>query len=169
MRECSNLLLINVTLLAELTFMVNNSVIIRLQEPQMCSLEQQKDRTIITNGPVYCLESVQENLHIDRIFVINDKASDDMLSEFTPSLQDEEFIPYIKALTHEDRESSERCLTSQSTLVDCDGYAMKWNRFSRKRWQDAPFIYLKFGFSVDNPTLLIISIHPSKRKNVKKR
>lgn len=149
--------------------MVNNPVIVRLQPPHTCSLEQRKSRQIITNGPIYCLKSVQENLSSDRIWVLNDKASKDMLNAFSPSLRDEEFIPFIKALTEDDRESSERCHTSINRPLDCDGYSMQWNRIACKRWQDASYIYLKFGFIENNPKLLIVSAHPSKLNNAKPR
>lgn len=145
--------------------MVNNPVIVRLQASHTCSLEQRSERTIITNGPVYCLRSVQENLSSDRIFVLNPKADDDMLNGFSPPLKEDEFIPFIKSLTHQDRTSSERCKTVINRLIDCDGYSMRWNRYSRKRWQDSPYIYLKFGFAENNPKLLIISAHLSKFEN----
>jgi hypothetical protein len=149
----------HVTVLAELTFMVNNPRL-RLLSAVDCALTSHKDRTLIENGPVYCLKTVQAGLSLDTLFVLNDKANSDMALKFSPKLLDEHLIPFILALTHTDHVGSERCATSIRKTIDCDAYSMPWNRYSQKRWSDAQSIYIKFGFIDNNPRLLVISIHP---------
>lgn len=144
--------------------MVNNEDgKLRLQQPHLCDVVVEPDgRSIITNGPVYCLETAKKNYSdVSRIFVLNDSANADLSRKFSPKLEEHEIIPFINALTVGDRTSSERCKTSVKMMVDCDAYAMRWNRYSQKRWSDAPEIYVKFGFVEPNKKLLVISFHPS--------
>ena len=139
--------------------MVNNSRLRLLYAPD-CTLISHKGRTLIDNGPVYCLKTVQANVSVDTLFVLNDKANSDMALKFSPKLLDEHLIPFILALTPEDHVGSERCATTIKKTIDCDAYSMNWNRYSQKRWSDAQSIYIKFGFMENNPKLLVISIHP---------
>ena len=139
--------------------MVNNPIL-RVLPAADCALTSRNDRILIGNGPVYCLSTVQAGLSLDTLFVLNDKANLDMALRFSPKLLDEHLIPFILALTPEDHVGSERCSTSIKRSIDCDAYAMKWNRYSQKRWNDAQSIYIKFGFIENNPKLLVISIHP---------
>ena len=142
--------------------MVNNSKRIRLILSHECSIVVNKNgRSIITNGPVYCLETAKELLPTHQIRVVNDQADIDKAQRFFPELEDEELIPFIKALTPDDRQSSERCQTTNRRVLDCDGYAMPWNRAKSERWDQGSWIYLKFGY-IDNITrTLVVSVHPS--------
>lgn len=133
-----------------------------------CDVSLRKGRLIIGNGPVYSLAVAQDILRNNPLFVINEKARDSMARDFSPELTDEGLTEFILNLVDTDFEGSERCETSIGRTVDCDGYAMQWNRFSKQRWSDAPWIYVKFGFIADRPKLLVISIHPSKVYSSKK-
>lgn len=137
---------------------------LRLLKPVECLIVKKEDRSLISNGPIYSLAVAQSMLTLDTMFVLNDKANEAMSTEFTPELLDEDLLHFIMALVPTDRVNSERCETSIRRIIDCDSYAMKWNRFVRKRWNDAQKIYVKFGFIESNPKLLVISIHPSIKK-----
>lgn len=128
-----------------------------------CQLNQGGGGRIrILNGPVYCLETVKSNLREYGLFVINDQAQIHQGSNFSPELSDEELIKFILALELDDLIESERCSTSVGRTLDCDAYAMKWNRIKHSRWEHAAKIYVKFGFAENHPKVLVVSIHPSK-------
>ncbi len=142
--------------------MVNNGTQIRLVASQNCVIKVSKSgRSIITNGPVYCLNTAKMLLKTHAIRVINTQADLDKIREFSPELDDDELIPFIEALEPGDRQSSERCNTTIKRIVDCDGYAMPWNRAKKERWDQGMWIYLKFGY-IDNITrTIVVSVHPS--------
>lgn len=121
-----------------------------------------ESRAIISNGPVYDLAIAQQLLKVHGLRVLNELAQEDQTHEFSPSLTDEELQDFICALQDSDFEKSERCATSVKKTVDCDAYAMCWNRTSRCRWAHGMKIYVKFGFFENNPRCLVISIHPAK-------
>lgn len=142
--------------------MVNNRIN-RLLVSGACVLSVNANkRTIITNGPVYPLTEAQSLLKRFGLLVINDQADFDQSNEFNPELDDEELIKFIVALDETDYENSERCGTSAGKTIDCDAYAMKWNRHRRERWDHGFKIYVKFGFFENNPKCLVVSIHPAR-------
>lgn len=118
--------------------------------------------TAITNGPIYNLVKAQVFLKVHGLRVITDKGVSDQATEFNPELDDNELVKFICELNTTDYQSSERCATSVGMTVDCDAYAMKWNRIDQKRWEHGRKIFVKFGFSNNNPRCLIVSIHPAK-------
>lgn len=142
--------------------MVNNLPLRSLVHGACQVVIKQSGRLGIKNGPVYCLETAQKHLKDHGFFIINEKAQDAQLKEFIPELFDEELITFILALVNSDWVESERCDTTVGRTLDCDAYAMKWNRARRCRWEHAAKIYVKFGFADNHPKVLIVSIHPSK-------
>lgn len=142
--------------------MVNNSLQIRIVSTLSCAITvNKKGRSIITNGPVYCLQTAKLLLPTHKIRVVNDQADLDKIHEFSPELEDDELIPFIDALTPSDRQSSERCQTSIGRTVDCDGYSMPWNRSKKERWDQGTWIYLKFGYIDNISKTIVVSVHPS--------
>lgn len=142
--------------------MVNNPPV-RLLVTGACNVVvRDSGRSIITNGPVYCLETAKKHLLEHGLRVVTDGANDDMCGEFAPELEDDELVAFISQLTPDDLVGSERCGTSIGRTLDCDAYAMKWNRNKRARWHHGLKIYVKFGFSDNSPFVLVVSIHPSK-------
>lgn len=119
-------------------------------------------RTIVNNGPVYELVKAQALLSLHGVRVINEQAVSDQASEFNPELSDDELIKFICELKEADFQNSERCATSVGRTIDCDAYAMKWNRLRHIRWAHGQKIYVKFGFLECNPMCLVVSIHPAK-------
>lgn len=121
-------------------------------------------RTKIRNGPIYDLNVVKQLVVAFPLVVINTDGQEDMKLEFTPKLTMAELQTLILALRPELYDDSECCKTSVGMTVDCDGYAIWWNRnreiesreFGRK-------IYVKFGFRDRNPRCIVVSIHPSNR------
>ncbi|MGK5034480.1 hypothetical protein [Janthinobacterium sp. LB3P118] len=142
--------------------MVNNNLL-RLLPSGTCVLENGNNgRILIGNGPVYCLRTAQSQLTLDNLRVLNVNALQHKELSFLPELSDEELLDFILALNPTDHVGSERCSTSINRVVDCDGYAMKWNRKLRQRWEHGAKIYVKFGYMENISKCLIISIHPSK-------
>lgn len=115
----------------------------------------------ITNGPVYELSCAQRLLISNGLRVINDSALLSQTEDFQPELNDEELVCFILALDDCDYVGSERCKTTPGILLDCDGYAMKWNRNKKVRWEHGAKIFVKFGFST-GAKLLVVSVHPSR-------
>jgi hypothetical protein len=141
--------------------MVNNQPH-RLLVPGACRTRAGSgDRTLITNGPVYDLPEAQKLLRANGLRVINERAQEDQKA-FTPEMSDDELTKFILALVPDDRVGSERCGTSVGLTLDCDGYAMKWNRNRSIRWEYGAKIYVKFGFSLQSPRCLVVRIHPSR-------
>lgn len=119
------------------------------------------DRILITNGPVYLLVEAQKLLRSHGLRVINESAQTDQQA-FIPEMTDEELTQFILALINDDHVGSERCKTSVGLTLDCDGYAMKWNRNRATRWEYGAKLYVKFGFSLHAPQCLVVRIHPSR-------
>lgn|SRR3989339_371711 len=142
--------------------MVNNNLRILVYGACTTTVRAKDGRTIITNGPVYDLAVSQSLLKVHGLRVLNDKADFDMDLDFTPALTDEELVDFICALSDADYEKSERSATSVKKTVDCDGYAMHWNRLRKCRWAHGLKIYVKFGFFENNPRCLVVSIHPAR-------
>lgn len=144
--------------------MVNN-LVLRLIPTASCVIKQKPNgRLSITNGPIYCLRTAQSLITLGNLFVLNEKARQNKTADFMPELSDEELVEFVLALEPADHVESERCSTSINRTVDCDGYAMRWNRYTRKRWDNGASIYVKFGFVENITRFLVISIHPSKVK-----
>lgn len=118
-------------------------------------------RQRITNGPVFCLATAKAHLASDGLIVVNETARDDQARGFDPQLDDGDIIAFINALVEDDWIESERCKTSVRMTLDCDAYAMRWNRHKRCRWEYAAKIYIKFGFADNIHRVLIVSIHPA--------
>lgn len=143
--------------------MVNNQPC-RLLVPSACKIKKTaRGGQRITNGPVYDLSLAQSLLYEHGLIVVNEDAKDDKKSQFNPEMDDDELADFVMALKADDFDGSERCRTSLGMTVDCDGYAMKWNRNRRCRWEYAAKIYVKFGFATQGDlTMLVLCIHPSK-------
>jgi hypothetical protein len=143
--------------------MVNNSTH-RLLVSGACNIKvSSRSGQIITNGPVYDLGLSKQLLSQHGLTVINQVAENDQVDRFSPEMKDDEINDFIMALSDNEYEASERCKTSVGMTVDCDAYAMKWNRARLCRWEYASKIYVKFGFSqFSNSVCLILCIHPSK-------
>ncbi|MDP1689325.1 MAG: hypothetical protein Q8L47_04325 [bacterium] len=122
-----------------------------------------KGRTIISNGPVYELTKAKTLLNVHGLRVINEQATVDQACDFSPELNDDELKKFICALNANDYEKSERCATSIGRTIDCDAYAMTWNRSNHTRWIHGYKIYVKFGFVENNSLCLIASIHAAIR------
>lgn len=134
----------------------------RLLVSGACSIRQSNDRKIITNGPVYDLSEAQSLLRQHGLRVVNDLAEQDQVEVFDPEMSDAELTEFILNLVSGDRVGSERCRTTNGMQIDCDAYAMLWNRIKKARWQYGAKLYVKFGFSENNPRCLVVSIHPAK-------
>ena len=117
----------------------------------------------ILNGPVYNLIESQRLLRDNGFRVINDEAIVAQRTKFVPELTDDELEAFFLALTEADFDGSERCRTSVNMTLDCDGYAMKWNRNTRRRWEHGAKYFLKYGFTVTGTRCVIVSIHPALR------
>jgi len=143
--------------------MVNNQSY-RLLLPPKCKIKKTaRGGQRIVNGPVYDLALAQSLLYEYGFLVVNEDAKDDKKSQFNPEMDDDELADFVTALTDDDFDGAERCKTSTGMTVDCDGYAMKWNRNRRCRWEYGAKIYVKFGFATeDDLTMLVLCIHPSK-------
>lgn len=112
-------------------------------------------------GPIYHLNIVKAAVQQHGVRVINDSAQTDMVHEFTPPMDEAELAEFIRALTSNHYHASEWCQTSVRMLIDCDAYAMKWDRINRREWKYADEIYVKFGFKEFHPFCIIVRIHPS--------
>lgn len=141
--------------------MVNNQKHRRLVTGACITKGGAANRIKITNGPVYDLKEAQELLKVHGLRVVNDNAYRDQ-AEFGHELTDEELTKFILALVENDRVESERCKTTANQTIDCDSYSMKWNRNRCCRWEHGAKLYVKFGFGLQNPLCLVLSIHPSK-------
>lgn len=141
--------------------MVNNNSH-RILFPEECRIKKTaRGGEIIKNGPVYDLDLAKELLRTNNFLVVNESAREDKKSEFNPEMSDDELVAFVLALTENHFQTSERCKTSEGDIVDCDGYAMKWNRLRKKEWEYASKIYVKFGFAVSDELMLVLCIHPS--------
>lgn len=141
--------------------MVNNQPH-RLLVPGACKTRTgSNSRNLITNGPVYELVEAQKLLRSHGLRVINESAQTDKKA-FTPEMTDEELTQFVLALITDDLVGSERCRTSVGLTLDCDSYAMKWNRNRATRWEYGAKLYVKFGFSLQAPQCLVVRIHPSR-------
>ena len=141
--------------------MVNNPKHRRLVSGSCTTKATNDGRTKVTNGPVYDLKEAQELLKAHGLRVVTESAGQDM-SDFQPELTDKELTNFILALDNDDYIDSERCKTSANQTVDCDSYTMKWNRHRHCRWEYGKKIYVKFGFGLQNPLCLVVSIHLAK-------
>lgn len=143
--------------------MVNNQLH-RLLSPSTCKIKKTaRGGQRITNGPVYDLASAKSLLYQNRFLVVNEDAKVDKKLQFNPEMDDDELADFIMALKDDDFSGSERCKTSAGMTLDCDGYAMKWNRNRRCRWEYGAKIYVKFGFAIqDDLIMLVLCIHPSR-------
>jgi len=138
--------------------MVNNAIRLlpRLVAPNPLATSNRK-----ISGPIYRLDIVKAAVQQHGVKVINDSANLDMVHEFTPPMDEIELAAFICALTKAHFHASEWCQTSVRMLIDCDAYAMKWDRINRREWQYADEIYVKFGFKEFRPFCIIVRIHPS--------
>ena len=118
-------------------------------------------RTKISNGPIYDLSVAKALMREHGLRVINDEAQISQ-SNFDPVLTDDELKALILALGSSHYIESERCGTSVGMTVDCDAYAVRWNRNRRLEWEHGRKIYVKFGFRASHPRCLVVSIHYSK-------
>jgi hypothetical protein len=141
--------------------MVNNNQH-RILFPEECKIKKTtRGGEIIKNGPVYDLDLAKELLRKHNFIVVNEAARENKKLEFNPEMSDAELVAFILALNGNHFDTSERCKTSKGKIVDCDAYAMKWNRTRQKEWEYASKIYVKFGFAVSDELMLILCIHPS--------
>jgi len=150
--------------------MVNNQNL-RIVDPCNCNIVPTPDakgvlRRRITNGPVYDLMAVKDvvsNPDNSIKFVTSNAAHDKFKFDMGPRAL-RPFIAKLKAGADGHYKHSERCEASPATIpppweLDCDAYAMKWNRITQQEFSDGMEFYLKFGFSDHTPGCLIVSIH----------
>lgn len=144
--------------------MVNNAPL-RLISSDVCRLQRSgRDGLLIRNGPIYNLSLAQQLLKSHGFTVVNQKADKDMKHKFNPEMDDDELFDFVMKVHSERFAGSERCSTSNGMTVDCDSYAMCWNRYRRREWEYGQKIYVKFGFSEqDIDPMLILCIHPATR------
>ncbi len=140
--------------------MVNNPNV-RMVQPAHTKTKVSGKRTKITNGPLYDLAIAKALLRQHGLRVVNEKAGEDMLCHFDPILTEDELAVLILAFDARHYVESERCATSVGMEVDCDGYAICWNRSTCREWAHGRKIFVKFGFRAANPRCLVVSIHPS--------
>ena len=138
--------------------MVNNAI--RLL-PKLIAPNPLTDTNRKIAGPIYDLALVQAAVAQHGVYVINDSAQHHMVHSFTPELDEEELAAFILALTPVHFHASEWCQTSVKMKIDCDAYAMKWDRMNRLEWKYADEIYVKFGFKERHPVCIIVRVHPS--------
>lgn len=112
-------------------------------------------------GPIYCLDLVKAAVQQHGIRVVNDSAQMSMVHDFTPPMGEVELVAFITALMKNHFHASEWCNTSVRMLIDCDAYAMKWDRSNLREWRYGAEIYVKFGFKEHHPVCIIVSAHPS--------
>lgn len=113
------------------------------------------------NGPIYRLDLVKLAVRQHGVRVINDSAQAAMEHQFAPPMDESELEDFIDCLTTNHFHDSEWCQTSVRMLIDCDAYAMKWDRNNRREWKYADEIYVKFGFKEHHPFCIIVRVHPS--------
>lgn len=138
--------------------MVNNGIRLlgHLLPPKTLTKHNRK-----IGGPIYCLDQVKDAVRTHGVNVINDKASEDMVNEFTPPMEEVELCAFICALEDYHFHASEWCQTSVRMVIDCDSYSMKWDRYQLVEWEYGQEIYVKFGFREHHPVCIIVSAHPS--------
>jgi len=112
-------------------------------------------------GPIYDLGAVKAAIQQHGVKVVNDNAHEDMVHKFDPPMDEEELAAFVNSLTFAHFHASEWCKTSGKMLIDCDAYAMMWNRVNRCEWRYGEEIYVKFGFKEHHPFCIIVRVHPS--------
>jgi len=112
-------------------------------------------------GPIYELGAVKAAIQQHGVKVVNDNAQSDMVHEFDPPMDEEELAAFINSLMNIHFHASEWCKTSGKMIIDCDAYAMKWNRVNRCEWKYGEEVYVKFGFKEHHPFCIIVRVHPS--------
>lgn len=142
----------------KLTIMVDNPIRVL---PRLILPNPLDDNNRKINGPIYCLNLVKVAVQQHGVRVINDSAQADMVHAFIPVMDEVELAAFINALTNRHFHASEWCQTSVRMLIDCDAYAMKWDRINRREWKYGEEIYIKFGFKEHHPFCIIVRIHPS--------
>lgn len=142
--------------------MVNNNQVRHVPEAECIIKVTSGGRRRIKNGPIYCLETAKDLLDALPLLVVNEKAKVSKAKRFTPEMTDDELTQLIYALDQEEHYvESERCDTTEKITLDCDAYTIYWNRYYKREDRNAAKVYIKFGFSQSDPTLMVVSIKPS--------
>jgi hypothetical protein len=94
--------------------------------------------------------------------VVCDQATDDMAKGFSPMLDEAELVDLIQVLRPEHFIESEQCATSYGMTLDCDAYAIRWDRRNRREWAHGAKVFVKFGFRENNGRCFVVSIHPAR-------
>ena len=106
---------------------------------------------------LYDLDVVQALVKAHGVCLINDDAQDD--AEKQLHMSPDEVARFIAQLSQGNYVNSQWCNTSVNRMVDCDSYAMKYNRNKQVPWQSGPKIYVKFGFFPNQSKCVVCSVH----------
>lgn len=129
------------------------------------------NKTKLIAGPIYDLAIVQRMIGEGApLYVVNDEAQLNLKGEGVrpmrrPVWGSADVRGFILSLDPTDYVNSQWCLTSAKAAIDCDAYAMTYNRTNRTRSSVGTKVYVKFGYSTntDPSAMLICSIHPADR------
>lgn len=125
--------------------------------------EVTEDNRIIGEERIYDLLKVKELVKKHGVVILNDATADGMLGKGShplplPEWSNAEFAQVILALTDDDFINSQWCMLVVKKYLDCDSYAVHYNRSKGIRCDPTIFsgmkIYVKFGF---NPNLTVPS------------
>ncbi len=106
---------------------------------------------------LYDLEIVKSLVETYGVCLINDDAQED--AEKQLHMLPVEVAKFIAQLSPGNYVNSQWCHTSVNRVVDCDSYAMKYNRNKQEPWGHGPRIYVKFGFFPNQLKSVVCSIH----------
>lgn len=106
---------------------------------------------------IYDLEIVKALVAAHGVCLINDDAQDDAQQQL--HMDPDDVARFIAQLSTHNYVNSQWCNTSVNRVVDCDSYAMRYNRNKQVPWENGPKIYVKFGFLPNLPKCVVCSIH----------
>ena len=120
----------------------------------------------IVGGAVFSLIEAQQHIALvgpDGINFATDKATEDLTLKLKWRTAD--VCNFIGALGSHRYDGSQWCYGTGVPKIPypCDVYIMGFNRLTRTERQtsEPPWVYLKFGYSVDYKTIEIFSVHPA--------
>ena len=124
---------------------------------QICPRPLNAQNRILGRQCLYDLEIVKLLVNSNGVCLINDDAQEDAAKQL--HMTPDEVAKFVVQLSPGNYINSQWCHTSVNRMVDCDSYAMKYNRNKQVPWADGPRIYVKFGFFPNHSKSVVCSIH----------
>lgn len=133
--------------------------------------QQITEATKLVAGPIYDLAAVQQLIRTGApFFVVNEEARLNLGSQGErpmrkPVWVESDIRGFILALSPSCYVNSQWCITSAKATLDCDAYAMTYNRTTQSESTIGTKIYIKFGYNPNTSpdSMLICSVHPADR------